>query len=194
MENKDYTLVQEICNGNEGMWEGLYQDAYWYVVRRSERTDQNKLLCRQDYREIADEAFALCYTQLERYEGRSSFAYWVSGYARNIRRNRCNRVRTACKYMRCLQNRYIYREQSNDPLQILLQREQNEQIRQALWHADWLGRAIVLDRVLREMSFRLIAQERRMERNDVISCYRRTLRALRVDIISSYNSAEMREL
>lgn len=43
-----------------------------------------RVLGPDDYCEIADEAFALCYEQLDRYQGLSQFSGWVGGYSKNI--------------------------------------------------------------------------------------------------------------
>lgn len=46
-----------------------------------------RVLGPDDYCEIADEAFALCYEQLDRYQGLSQFSGWVGGYSKNITRH-----------------------------------------------------------------------------------------------------------
>ena len=56
-----------------------------------------RVLGPDDYCEIADEAFALCYEQLDRYQGLSQFSGWVGGYSKNITRTRCRQVLTGLR-------------------------------------------------------------------------------------------------
>ena len=82
-----------------------------------------RVLGPDDYCEIADEAFALCYEQLDRYQGLSQFSGWVGGYSKNITRTRCRQVLTGLRYRRQLYEVSTGRMRDWDPLWILIRLE-----------------------------------------------------------------------
>lgn len=80
---EDYQQVRAFLeSGDQALWKALYEDAYETVRQCAAYTDFGHLLDPEEYREIADEAFARCYEQLERYQGRSRFSGWVADTAR----------------------------------------------------------------------------------------------------------------
>ena len=65
----DRIQVQKILNGETECWDALYNTAYHTVLRCVIATDCEKRFAYHEYRDIVDEAFYLCYAQLERYCG-----------------------------------------------------------------------------------------------------------------------------
>ncbi|MFR3923230.1 MAG: RNA polymerase sigma factor [Dysosmobacter welbionis] len=100
---QDYQQVQEFLkSGDPELWKALYESAYEIVYQCAYGMDFCRVLGPDDYCEIADEAFALCYEQLDRYQGLSQFSGWVGGYSKNITRTRCRQVLTGLRYRRRL--------------------------------------------------------------------------------------------
>ena len=128
---QDYQLVQNILQGAEGLWDSLYAASYSTVINCARDEDYLKMLGPADYHEIADEAFARCYTQLERYRGLSRFCYWVGGYARNITKNRYSKEQTKQRNHILLVNAAKRHMKNYDPLPIIVRLERD----QCLWKA-----------------------------------------------------------
>ena len=67
---QDYQQVQEFLkSGDPELWKALYESAYEIVYQCAYGMDFCRVLGPDDYCEIADEAFALCYEQLDRISG-----------------------------------------------------------------------------------------------------------------------------
>lgn len=82
---QDYQQVQEFLkSGDPELWKALYESAYEIVYQCAYGMDFCRVLGSDDYCEIADEAFALCYEQLDRYQGLSQFSGWVGGYSKTL--------------------------------------------------------------------------------------------------------------
>lgn len=175
----DYWQVQNILNGQEEYWDLLYKSSYAVVSRCATRADYQNLFAYGEYRDIVDEAFALCYADLARYEGRSRFAYWVGGYARNITRNRCDRERTRQRNLGTLKTAAKQHMTNSDPMRILIRRETYRCLWRAFYELDVKDREIVALRVFREMKFREIGEEVRLSRKEVLLRYGRAVVELR---------------
>lgn len=175
----DHTQVQWILEGQSIYWDLLYQKAYTAVVRCAERADPHKLLTQDDYEDIADEAFARCFADLPKYEGRSQFAYWVGGYVKNIVKDRYEKEYTRRRNMVFLKTAAKQHILNNEPILVLLHRE----TRKCIWNAfDTLAptdQDILELRVLRKMTFRETAEQLRLSRKEVIRRYSTAIRQLR---------------
>ena len=127
----DYRLAQDTLRGDAGAWEQLYTAAYPAVLRTIERYDDRHLLSADTRRDIADESFARCYNHLERYQGRSRFRHWVSGYAKNIIRNQKRKHATMFRHQWLLLDRACSDKSHLDPLLLLIRLERDR----CLWDA-----------------------------------------------------------
>ena len=110
-----------------------------------------------DYEDIADEAFAKCYEQLERYQGLSRFWRWVSGYARNIIRNRKRAQLTVWRNQRLMEDITRAKFRNVDPLHLLIQLERNRFLWEAFFQLDLPERTILYRRVFFCTPFRELA-------------------------------------
>lgn len=175
----DFQQVQEIMKGAEELWEPLYSASYHMVLQCAAKADYSHLLGPPDYRDITDEAFALCYAQLERYRGRSRFSRWVGGYAKNITRNRCSRERTRRRNQRLLEDAADARMDGCDPLLILIRLERDQCLWRAFYELSETDRRIVESRLFENTAPRAIARELDMTRREVLRRYDAALVSLR---------------
>lgn len=183
---QDFCMVQDILDGKKELWTPLYESAYSTVFRRAAQADTQKLLSTQDYHDIAQDAFTLCYTHLERFRGESCFARWVSGYARNITRNRCAREQTRLRNQTLLESAARSRMHGCDPLLILIRLEREACFWEAFSTLNATDRAILIGRVLEQNKPRTIAGRLKLSRKDVIRRYDNAKYALRRLFARSY--------
>ena len=73
LRNADYETARRILAGEAELWGDLSAGAETAARSAAMAADPQRLLSPGDYQEIAAEAMARCYAQLERYEGRSRF-------------------------------------------------------------------------------------------------------------------------
>lgn len=179
--------VQKIRNGRVECWDPLYQAAYNTVLHETVRADYRKRFEYYEYLDIVDEAFYLCYAQLERYRGWSRFSGWVGGYARNITRNRCSRERTRWKYHGLARTENIRMMESCDPVTILICRERNACLWKAFFEMDPIDRTIVSDRIFEGKSFAGIAQELCLSRKETLQRYGVSMNYLRQHFVQYYS-------
>ena len=174
---EDYQQVQAFLDsGDQALWKALYEDAYETVRQCAAYTDFGHLLDPEEYREIADEAFARCYEQLERYQGRSRFSGWVGGYSKNITRTRCRQILTGMRYRRQLYERSTGRFMDWDPLWLLLRLERDACLWRAISETGW---RILEARALEKLTFRDIARELQLTRREVQTRYEAVCTAVR---------------
>ena len=176
----DFWQVQCILKGDEENWETLYRGAYGIVFSYVMRVDVQKLFRHEEYCDIVDEAFALCYAQLDRYP------YWVGGYAKNITRNRCAKESRKQKQQGTLERAASQRIRMSDPMLVLLQRERNAILWNAFYQLDRLDQNILSMRILEENSFAAIARELRLARKEVICRYGVSVASLHQRLIRDY--------
>ena len=132
-----------------------------------------------DYCEIADEAFALCYEQLDRYQGLSQFSGWVGGYSKNITRTRCRQVLTGLRYRRQLYEVSTGRMRDWDPLWILIRLERYYCLWKAISDISETSQRILEARILEKLSLRAIAQELNLTQREVKTRYEATCNVVR---------------
>lgn len=167
----DWMLAQEIRNGRVECWDLLYKAAYDTVLRCTVSADHRKQFEYHEYRDIVDEAFYLCYAQLERYRGWSKFSGWVGGYAKNITRNRCSRERTRRKYHGVMRSEKMRQMETCDPVVILIRQERNSCLWKAFYEMDSMDQTILRGRILDGKSFAAIARELRLSRKETLRRY-----------------------
>ena len=156
---QDYQQVQEFLkSGDPELWKALYESAYEIVYQCAYGMDFCRVLGPDDYCEIADEAFALCYEQLDRYQGLSQFSGWVGGYSKNITRTRCRQVLTGLRYRRQLYEVSTGRMRDWDPLWILIRLERYYCLWKAISDISETSQRILEARILEKLSLRAIAQ------------------------------------
>ena len=153
----DYQLASDVLRGDPEAWEQLYLEAYAPVMREIRRFDDRRFFSIPDYEDIADEAFAKCYEQLERYQGLSRFWRWVSGYARNIIRNRKRAQLTVWRNQRLMEDITRAKFRNVDPLHLLIQLERNRVLWDAFFQLDLPERTILYRRVFFCTPFRELA-------------------------------------
>ena len=169
---EDYEQVQAILQGTEELWEPLYKSAYRSVQNCARQSDWQSFLSTQDYDDIADEAFALCYEHLDRYRGESRFSTWVGGYAKNITRNRCSRQQTRLRNKGHLEDLARNQMATCDPYFVLLRYERDNCLWRAFFDLDGADQEIVRRRRLFENDApRLIARDLHMTRKEVLNRY-----------------------
>lgn len=183
---RDLQRVQEILDGNLTRWELLYRESYGIVLQQAARADKWRLLGQSDYRDITDEAFARCFSHLDRYEGRSRFAGWVTGYARNIARNRCKREMTRRRYQAMLNQRAAMQLNSQDPLMIVMRLEREHCMLAAFSHLPKKERRIVAEQLFEDKKPGKIAREMRLTKKEVESRYQVAISILRERFIHYY--------
>lgn len=183
---RDFQRVQEILAGNLALWELLYRESYGIVLRQAVRADKWKLLGQSDYQESADEAFARCFSQLDRYEGRSRFAGWVAGYARNITRNRCMRELTRRRCQTMLNRRAAMQWNGRDPLMVVMRLEQEHCILAAFSYLPERERRIVAAQLFDGKKPGKIAREMKLTKREVESRYQVAISTLRERFIHYY--------
>lgn len=159
LRKRDYQAVQEILAGSLQSWDSLYSHAYCAVLRCASIADFPRLLCTADYRDAADEAFALCFQQLERYQGLSRFAYWVGGYARNLIRNRRRSELTRVQGLNRLSRISALDMWGQDPLVILIRAERDHCLRHAFQELTAGEQRILWQRSVYCLSMRKLAQD-----------------------------------
>lgn len=130
-----------------------------------------RVLGPDDYCEIADEAFALCYEQLDRYQGLSQFSGWVGGYSKNITRTRCRQVLSGLRYRRQLYEVSTGRMRDWDPLWILIRLERYYCLWKAISDISETSQRILEARILEKLSLRAIAQELNLTQREVKTRY-----------------------
>ena len=139
---QDYQQVQEFLkSGDPELWKALYESAYEIVYQCAYGMDFCRVLGPDDYCEIADEAFALCYEQLDRYQGLSQFSGWVGGY------------------------------RDWDPLWILIRLERYYCLWKAISDISETSQRILEARILEKLSLRAIAQELNLTQREVKTRY-----------------------
>lgn len=175
----DWMQVQRILNGEDDCWDLLYNAAYNAVLRCVVRADHKKRFEYYEYRDIVDEAFYLCYAQLERYRGWSKFSGWVSGYAKNITRNRCTRESTRRKHAYSQREKSIRQMESNDPESILIRQERNACLWKAFFEMNSMDQAILSGRILEGKSFAAIGRELHLSRKETLQRYGVAVNCLR---------------
>lgn len=174
----DHMLAQKVVQGSDEHWNNLYNTAYNYVVNRVSQIDYNNILNYHDYLDIADEAFATCYAQLERYEGRSRFLTWVGGYAVNIALNRRYRTALRLKRERLFQPANGFQQEFCDPLNIIVRKEQAERLWQAYYSTEPTDRRIIAARVFDRRTFKEIAMLSGFSRTETIRRYRAAIKSI----------------
>lgn len=183
---RDLQRAREILDGNLELWDTLYRESYAIVLREAARADGWRLLGQSDYRDITDEAYARCFSQLDRYEGRSRFAGWVAGYARNITRNRCTRELTRRRYQPTLNQRAEMRMTGRNPVMTLIRLEQERCVMAAFFYLPEKERRIVAAQLFEEKKTGRIAREMRLTRKEVESRYHIAISVLRKQFIHYY--------
>lgn len=124
-QEEEYRLANEALHGNHDSWNALYQEAFPLVVNGLKKYDYRHIFHADAYHDAADEAFARCYEQLDRYQGLSRFWRWVLGYGKNVLHELCRKEATARKNQYLLENQASSKSYSQDPLQILLRIERD---------------------------------------------------------------------
>lgn len=169
---QDYQQVQEFLkSGDPELWKALYESAYEIVYQCAYGMDFCRVLGPDDYCEIADEAFALCYEQLDRYQGLSQFSGWVGGYSKNITRTRCRQVLTGLRYRRQLYEVSTGRMRDWDPLWFLIRLERYYCLWKAISDISETSQRILEARILEKLSLRAIAQELNLTQREVKTRY-----------------------
>lgn len=186
MREQDYQAVQKILEGNQRLWDTLYSNSYSTVLRCAAITDYTHLLSISDYCDAADEAFALCFRQLERYRGLSRFAYWVGGYARNLIRNRRRAELTRIRGQEHLLQIATLDMWGQDPLAILIQMERDQCLRNAFFELAPMEQSILWKRSVCNLSTRKIAQEMILSGKEIHSQYLAALSHLKQRFIYHY--------
>lgn len=166
---EDYERVQEILQGEEELWEQLYKNAYQSVHSCARQSDWKHLLLSQDYDDIVDEAFTMCYEHLDRYRGESHFSTWIGGYAKNIARNRCSRQQTRLKNKGHLEDLARNQMAACDPYFVLLRCERDNRLWRAFFDLDEVDQEIIRRRVFEDDAPRLIAKDLHMTRKEVLN-------------------------
>lgn len=189
---KEYDLwqAQNVLSGKTEYWELLCKSAYAAVMRSAERADYQKLFQYEDYRDMTDEAFALCYAQLDRYEGRSRFVYWVSGFARNISRNRSTRERTRRKNLGTLQTAAQQHMENWDPMRILIRRQRDNCLWRAFSELDSVDQRILWERIPEDRTYGEIAERTGLRRREVLRRYGKAAVELRRRFVVYNNGSE----
>ena len=182
----DWNQVQQILNGETECWDMLYNTAYHTVLRCVIATDCQKRFEHHEYRDIVDEAFYLCYAQLERYCGWSKFSGWVSGYAKNITRNRHSRDHTRQKYTYAQGQRNRWRMENCDPLSILIRQERNACLWRAFYEMSSVDQIILSERILNRETFAAIGKELHLTRKEVLRRYGAAANRLRGNFVRYY--------
>ncbi len=183
---QDHQQVQRILAGEEALWEPLYEEARAKVLWAARSTDYQRLLSEYEYQEITDEAFMRCYVQLDRYEGRSRFAYWVCGYARNLTRNRCSRRLTQLRNQKLLEDAARDRGIYCDPLWIMIRLEREECFWAAFFALESTDREILSQRILYQTAPKVLARSLKLTRREVIQRYEDARWALRRKFMRLY--------
>lgn len=176
----DFQQVQKILNGAQELWDPLYQASYEIVVQCAVKTDHNRLLKSDDYRDITDEAFTTCYTQLDRYKGWSRFSYWVGGYAKNITRNRCARELTKIRNQKLLENAAICQMAYCDPLLTLIRLEQDQFLWKAFFDLPAIDQKIVAARIFKNTAPKTLAHDLQLSRKEILMRYNLAIIVLRL--------------
>lgn len=175
----DWIQVQKILNGRVECWDLLYKAAYNTVLCCAVSADHRKRFEYHEYRDIVDEAFYLCYAQLDRYRGWSKFLGWVSGYAKNITRNRYARESTRRKHAYLQHEKSIRQMESNDPANILMRRERNACLWRAFFEMNSMDQTILSGRILDGKSFAAIGWELHLSRKETLQRYGVAVNCLR---------------
>lgn len=183
---EDLELVRRILEGEAGLWDALYEDAYGKVLRAAGNADYDNLLTACEYEDIADEAFALCYRHLERFQGRSRFCYWVCGYAKNLTRNRLRREYTKTRNQRLLEYAVWDAGEGCNPLGIITRLERNQCLWSAFYDLPVLEQIIVSRRVFFDTAFRELARELQLTRKEVCRRFAEALLVLRCNFCRLY--------
>ncbi len=179
LRNADYETARRILAGEAELWGDLSAGAETAARSAAIAADPQRLLSPGDYQEIAAEAMARCYAQLERYEGRSRFRRWVCGYAKNLTRNRCSRQLTAQRNQHLLRAAVRERGLCLDPLQILIRLERDQSLWAAFYALDNIQRIILQQRIFCNTAPKVLAKQLHLTRRQVLEEYDRGLFALR---------------
>ena len=185
---RDYQLAQSALNGDMAAWETLYEKSVLWVPGAVEKADPQHCFSRWDYQDIADEALSRCYAQLERYQGLSQFHWWVLGYAKNILRNRRQAQLTRSRYQYLLAWAADETSFRHDPLWILLRLERDQYLWDAFFQLEPLDQAIVHQRVFFQTSYRTLARQVQLTRNQVRQHYEDALNAIRWNFLRRYRT------
>lgn len=188
----DFQQVQKILGGAQELWDPLYQAVYQIVVRCAAKADHNRLLKSDDYRDITDEAFTTCYTQLERYKGWSRFSYWVGGYAKNITRNRCARELTKIRNKKLLENAASCQMAYCDPLLTLIRLERDQFLWKAFFDLPIIDQKIVAARIFKNIAPRTLAHDLQLSRKEVLTRYDLAIIILRLHYRRYYPNGQLR--
>ena len=187
---QDYEIVQKILDGNQDLWDELYRTSHPAVLRSAAAADYRRMLNSAEYHEIADEAFARCYEQLDRYRGLSRFERWVGGYAKNITRNRCARELTRIRNRRLLEDAANRRMNGCDPLLILIRLERDRCLWRAFFDLSPVDRRIVWSSILENMAPKVWARELHLTKKEVRRRYEDALVVLRWNFNRYYSVYE----
>lgn len=168
---RDYQLARQALSGDTDAWDTLHLEAFDFVVNAARKCGDSRFFGDSEYSDIASEAFAKCYEQLERYRGLGRFRSWVLGYAKNIMRNRKHRQCTVWRNQYLLEYMVQTRSRNLDPLHLLLQLERD----QFLWEAFYLlspqEQIVLYQRVLFQTSMKKLAKALQLTRKQVKQAY-----------------------
>lgn len=170
-QETDCQLVYEALHGAHDPWNALYQEALPLVIDGLRKYDRCHIFNADVYLDAADEAFARCYEQLDRYQGRGRFWRWVLGYGKNILHELGRKQATARRNQYLLEARARSRIYSQDPLQILLRIERDC----CLWEVfDGLSlpeKTLLWQQVFFNIPPRRLAKKLQLTRKQAQQCY-----------------------
>lgn len=182
----DLALARRILRGETELWPALCRGAETQALYAARAVDVHKLLPPYEYEEIAREALAQCYDQLDRYAGRSRFAYWVRAYARHRALNHCARRRTQLRKQRLLEAAAREHDAFRDPLHILLQRERDRALWAAIGMLEPLDCEILLWRVLEGKPWEALGKKLGLPSREVSSRYGKAIVFVRTQFLRLY--------
>lgn len=191
---RDYRLAQDALYGNEDAWDTLYQDSHGYVINAAKNFDCQRLFCACDYEDIADEAFAKCHEQLERYQGLSRFRNWVAGYAKNIMRNRRRRQLTARRNRYLLENIAESQFRRLDPLLVLIRLERDQFLWEAFYQLTASEQTILYERIFFNTPPRALAKDLNLTKRQVLEHYETARFKVRWQFLRLYRRSQKTSL
>lgn len=189
-KEQDFDMARRILQGETELWTALCQGAEAEALYAARGTDANGLLPPHEYEEIAQEALGRCYDQLDRYQGRSRFIYWVRAYARHLTLNHCARQRTRMRNKRLLEAAAREQGRYSDPLCVLLRLERDRALWAAVDTLDPVDREILLGRVLYNRSPKMLGKALDLPRRQVLRQYEDAVIAVRMRFFWFYARGE----
>lgn len=181
----DYQL-DNVLHGDLGAWDRLYLAAYTPVMREIKKFDNQRFFSNYDYHDIADEAFTKCYEQLERYQGLSQFWRWVSGYAKNIMRNRKRVQLTVWRNQRLMEDIISIQLRNTDPLYLLIRLERNQFLWNAFFQLTLSEQTVLYQRIFFYTSFRKLAKTLQLTQKQVRQLYEDAIIKTRWNYLRQY--------